>query len=103
MIPCYGTHGSKQRINTKSIQEKYKICVFVAEAYVYVVQFRPYQGVKKVKQVASFTKGGLRQNVILQLMTCLTPTFSFDMFMYDYLTYFSLLTNRDHFEQRTLR
>ena len=103
MIPCYGTHGSKQRINTKSIQEKYKICIFVAEAYVYVVQFRPCQGIKKGKQVASSTKGGLRQNVILQLMTCLTPTFSFDIFMYNYLTYFCLLTNRGHFEQRTSR
>ena len=32
MIPCYGTHGSRQQINNKSIQEKYKMYVLVAEA-----------------------------------------------------------------------
>ena len=37
MIPCYGTYGSRQLINNKSIQEEYKICVLVAEAYGYVV------------------------------------------------------------------
>ena len=37
MIPCYGTYGSWQLINNKSIQEEYKICVLVAEAYGYVV------------------------------------------------------------------
>ena len=53
MIPCYETHGSRQRINNKSIQEEHKIWVFVAEVYDEVVQFRPYQGAKKGKQVAS--------------------------------------------------
>ena len=48
MIPCYETHNSGQRMN-KSIQEKYKIWVLVAETYGYVVQFRPYQGTKKRK------------------------------------------------------
>ena len=32
MIPCYGTHGSRQQINRKSIQEEYKIWFFVAGA-----------------------------------------------------------------------
>ena len=32
MIPCYGTHGSRQQINGKSIQEEYKIWFFVAGA-----------------------------------------------------------------------
>ena len=40
MIPCYETHGSKQRINNKSIQEKYKIWILVEEAYGFVVRFR---------------------------------------------------------------
>ena len=38
--------------NNKSVQEEYKIWVLVAQAYGYVVQFRPYQGTKKGKQVA---------------------------------------------------
>ena len=66
MIPCYGTHGSRQRINNKSIQDDYKIWVLVAEAYGYVIQFEPYQGVKKGKQVASSTKWGLGENVALR-------------------------------------
>ena len=72
MIPCCGTHGSRQRINNKSIREEYKIWVLVAEAYGYVVQFRLYQGGKKGKQVASCTKGGLGENVVLRLLECLT-------------------------------
>ena len=80
MIPCYGTHGSRHRINNKSIQEKYKIQILSAEIYGYVVQFWPYQGAKKEKQVASYTKYGLGENIVLRLMECLTPTFSFDMF-----------------------
>ena len=75
------------------IQEEYKINVLVAEAYGYVVQFRPYQGAKKGKQVASSTKWGLRENVLLQLMECLTPTVSFDIFMNNYLTFFRLPTH----------
>ena len=88
MIPCYGTHGSRQRINNKLIQEEYKIKFLVVEAYSYVVQFRPYQVAKKGKQVASSTKWGLGENVLLQLMECLTPTVSFDIFMNNYLTSF---------------
>ena len=62
MIPCYGTQGSRQWINNKSIQEEYKFWVLVAERYGYVVQFRPYQGAKKGKQVASSAKRGLDHN-----------------------------------------
>ena len=43
MNPCYGTHGSRQRRNNKSAQEEYKIWVFVAGVYGYVVQFRQMQ------------------------------------------------------------
>ena len=46
-----------------------------------MVQFRPYQGAKKGKQIASPTKWGLEENIVLRLMECLTPTFSFDIFM----------------------
>ena len=92
MIPCCGTDGSRQRINNKSIQGEYQIWVLAAEAYGYVVQFRPYQGAKKAKQVASSTKTGLGKNV-LRLMECLTPTFSFDIIMDNYFTSFCLLTH----------
>ena len=68
MIPCYRTYGSRQRINSKSIQEEYKIWVLSAEAYGYVVQFRPYQGAKKGKQVASSTKWRLGENVFQLLV-----------------------------------
>ena len=91
MIPCYRTHGSRQRIN-KPIQEEYKTWGLVVEAYGYVVQFRPYQGAKKGKQVVSSTKWGLRENVVLRLMECLTPTFSFVIFMDNYFTSFCQLT-----------
>ena len=43
-------------MNNKSIQEEYKIWVLVAGTYGNVVQFIPYQGAKKGKQVASSTK-----------------------------------------------
>ena len=56
-IPYHKTHGSRHRINNKSIQEEYKIWVVVAKAYGYVFQFRPNNIVqKKGKQVASSTK-----------------------------------------------
>ena len=71
MIPYYGSHGSTQRINNKSTQKENKIWVLVAEAYDYVVQFRPCQSAKKGKQAASSTKWGLRENVALRLMECL--------------------------------
>ena len=56
MIPCYGPHGSRQRINNNLIQEEYKIWVLIAETYGYVFQFRSYPGTKKGKQVASSAK-----------------------------------------------
>ena len=56
----------------------------------YLVYYRPYQGTKKGKQVASFTKWGLGDNVVLRLMECLTPTVGFDLFMDNYFTSFHL-------------
>ena len=92
MIPCYGTHDSRKEINNKSIQGEYKIWVLVTEAYGYLVQFRPYQGAKKGKQVASSTKWVLVENVALRLMQCFTPAFSLDTFIDNYFTSFRLLT-----------
>ena len=42
-------------MNSKRIRVLYNIWVF-AEAYGYVIQFEPYQGVQKGKQVALCTK-----------------------------------------------
>ena len=49
-----------------------------------LVHYRPYQGAKKGIQAVSFTKCGLRDNVVLRLMQCLTPTVSFDLLMDNY-------------------
>ena len=56
MISFYRTHGSRQRINNKLIQEQYKIWVLIAEVYGFVVQFRSYLGTKKGKKVACSAK-----------------------------------------------
>ena len=37
MIPYSRTHGSRQRISNKPIQEEYRILVLIAETYGYVV------------------------------------------------------------------
>ena len=76
-ISCYANHGSRQRVRSKSIRIGYNIWV-LADAYGYVVQFEPNQRVKKRKQVASSTKWGLGENVVLQLMECLPPTVSYN-------------------------
>ena len=93
MIPCYATHGSRQLINNKSIQEEYKIWVLVAEAYGYAVQFRPYQGAKVGKHIPSLIKQRLGENVVLRLIKCLTPNICFGIFMDNNFTSFSLLTH----------
>ena len=54
MIPYYGTHGSRQQQADLS-WVGYNIWV-LAEACRHVVQFEPYQNVKKGKQVASSSK-----------------------------------------------
>ena len=56
----------------------------------YLVHYRPYQGTKKGKQVASSMKWGLVDNVVLRLMECLAPTVSFDLFMDNYFISFRL-------------
>ena len=78
MISFKGIHGSRQRINNKSIQDSY------------LVHYRAYQGAKKGKQVASSTKWGLRDSVVLRLVECLTPTVSFVLFMDCYFSSFRL-------------
>ena len=57
MIACYGTHGSRQQINNKSIQEEYKIWFLVAEAYGHAVQFRQYQGAKEEDRLPPLLNG----------------------------------------------
>ena len=44
-------------------------------------------------KVSSSTKWRLRENVVLRLMECLTPSVSFDIFMDNYFTFFRLLTH----------
>ena len=56
----------------------------------YLVHYRPYQGTKKGKQVASSTKWGLGDNVVLRLMECLIPAVSFNLFMGNYFSPFRL-------------
>ena len=56
----------------------------------YLVLYRPYQGTKKGKHIASSTKWGLGDDVVLWLMECLTPAVSFDIFMDNYFTSFCL-------------
>ena len=87
MITYYGTHGSRLRINRKLVQEEYKTWVLVAEAY------RLYQDEKQGKQTASSTKSGRGEEIVLQLIECLIPNFSFDIVTDNYFTYFRPLTH----------
>ena len=59
----------------------------------YLVHYRPYQGANKGKQVASSTKWGLRDNVVLRLMECLTPTVISDLFTDNYFIRWLLCAN----------
>ena len=59
----------------------------------FLVHYRPYQGVKKGKQVASSTKWGLGDNIVLRLMECLTSTVSCHLFMANYFTSFHLFVS----------
>ena len=87
MISYFANHSSRQRINNKPVAMGFNIWV-LAEAYGYLVQFEPYQGVKRGKQVASSTNWGLGENVVLRLMKSLLPTI-----MNNYFTSFLLLTH----------
>ena len=69
----------------------------------YLVHYRPYQGAKKGKQVASSTKWGLEDNVVLRLMECLNPTVSFDLFIDNYFTSFSFFVLLTHLEVNNIR
>ena len=65
----------------------------MVEAYGYLVYYRPYQGAKQGKQVASSTKWVLGEDVVLRLMEFLTPAFTFDIFMDNYFISFRLLNH----------
>ena len=69
MIPSFGTHDSKQRINNKPIRVGYMFWV-LAEANGYVIQFEPYQGAKVGKPVASQRGWGLGEKVVLDSIEC---------------------------------
>ena len=84
--------SSRQRIHNKLIRVGYKTMVF-ADTYGYVSQFKPNQGVKKGRQVASSTKYGLGENIVLRMMKCLPPTASYHKLMDSYFTFFRLLTH----------
>ena len=47
----------------------------------------------KYSKVSSSSKWRLGENVVPQLMECLTPSVSFNIFMNNYFTYFRLLTH----------
>ena len=47
----------------------------------------------KQSKVSQSTKWRLGENVVLQLMECLTPSVSFEIFMDNYFTSFLLLTH----------
>ena len=96
MILCCRTHGSRQRINSQSIQEEYKIWILVAGAYGYVVQL---QFISRCKERMgspeecwpSSAKWGLGENVGSAADRMLNANFCFDIFMDNYFTSFPLL------------
>ena len=92
MIPYFGTHGSRQRINNKPIHVGFKFWV-LAEAYGYVIQFEPYQGAKVGKPIASQTRWGLGEKVVLAMMECLPQGVSYHVYMDNYSTSFSSLSH----------
>ena len=92
MIPYFDTHGSRQRINNKSIRVGYKFWV-LAETYGYVIQFEPYQGAKVGKQITSQTRWGLGEKFVLDLMERLPERVSFHVYMDNYFTSLHLLAH----------
>ena len=52
----------------------------------YLVHYKQCQGEKNEKQVTSFTKWRLGDNIVPRLMECLTPTVSFDLCMDNFFT-----------------
>ena len=90
MVPHFGKHESRQRINNKSICMGYKICVLVKQ-YGYVIQFDPYQEEKSGKQVASNTRWWLVEMVVLFLMESLPTKGNNHVFMDNYFASFWLL------------
>ena len=99
MVPCFGTHGSGQRIKNKPISVGYKIWVLV-EKYEYVIQFDPYQEAKPEKQIASKTRWGLGEMVVLCLMEGLTPNVNYHILMDKYFGSFWLLVHLGEHDAR---
>ena len=62
MISYYLTHVIRQRIDNKPIAVGYNIWLFL-EVYGCVVQFEPYEDVKKENQAASLLNGGYEKTL----------------------------------------
>ena len=92
MIPYFDTHGSRQRINNKSICVGYKFWV-LAETYGYVIQFETYQGAKVGKLITSQTRWSLGEKVVLDLIESLLKGVSFHVYMDNYFTSLHLLVH----------
>ena len=91
MVPYFGTHGSRQRINNKPIHVGYKVWL-LAEAYGYAIQVQPYQGAKNCKRIATSTSWGLGEHVISNLIACLPQLVNYHIFMDNFFAYINLLT-----------
>ena len=89
VAPYFGAHGSHQKINNKPICVGYKILVL--ENSMDMLQFDPYQGAQTGKQIASKTRWGLDEMVLLCLMGSLLSKVNYDVFMDNYFTSFRLL------------
>ena len=94
MIPYFGIHGSRQRINSKPIHVGYKFWV-LAEVYGYVIQCESYQVVEVGKQIVSQTRWILGEKVVLDLMECLPQGLSYHVYMDNYFMSFRLFAYLD--------
>ena len=92
MIPYFGTHVSRQRINNKPIRVGYKFWV-LGKGYGYVIQFKTYQGAKVGKQIAAQTRWGLGEKFVLDLTECLPEWVSYHIHMDNCFTPFHLLAH----------
>lgn len=86
MIPYYGRHSSKQRMQGKPIRVGYKMWV-MSTPEGYVVQFDPYQGTKNGQSMKSTpTTWGLGEHVVLDLISELPEGKPFHIYIDNYFT-----------------
>ena len=65
-----------------------------------MLQFDPYQGAQSVKQIASKTRWGRGEMVVLCLMESLLSKVHYDVFMDNYFTSFRLLMHLGAYDIR---